>query len=196
MGESTTELTHDIADTRERLGTHLDELENKVSPTAVVDRQKQAAKSRILGVKERALGTARSTGDSASGLTDTVSGKASDAADTAKEQYAGAPIAAGIAAFGLGMVIAALVPATRAEQQAAVQVKDTVQDKAQPLVEDAKQAASDVGQQLKDSATESAQQVKQAGQEAASNVADEGRSSAETIRSEAPGGGSGTTGGY
>jgi vacuolar-type H+-ATPase subunit H len=197
MGESTTELTHDIAATRERLGTHLDELEDKVSPSAVVERKKEAARSRVLGVKERALGTARSAGDSAGGLTDTVSGKASDAADTAKEQYVGAPIAAGIAAFGLGMVIAALVPASRAEQKAAQQVKDTVQEQAQPLVQDAKQAASEVGQQLKDSATESAQQVKQAGTDAAANVADEGRSSAETIRSEAPGGsGSSGSGSY
>ena len=187
MGESTEQLNSDIEDTRDRLGSHLDELQDKVSPSAIAERKKEAAKSRIVGVKEKALGTARSARDSApspSGATDRVSGAASDAADTAKDQFQGAPIAAGVAAFGLGMVIAALVPATRAEQKAAVQLKDTVHEQAQPLVADAKQAATEVGQQLKESATESAQHVKDVGTDAVSTVTDEGRSSADAVRSE------------
>jgi gas vesicle protein len=189
MGERTEELTTDIAQTRERLGTHLDELENKVSPSAIAHRKKEATRSRLLGVKEKALGTARSAGDNASGtasgLTDSVSGTASDAADTAKEQFHGAPIAAGVAAFGLGMVISALIPSTRAEQKAAVQVKDVAQEQAQPLVADVKQAASEAGQQLKESAVESAQQVKDTGTEAVATVKDEGQSSAANVKSEA-----------
>ncbi len=188
MGESTEELTHDIEESRNRLGAHLDELQDKVSPAAIADRKKQAARSKVLGIREKALGTARQAGDKASGtgsgLTDKVSGTASDAADTAQEQFQGAPLAAGVAAFGLGMVISALIPATRAEQKAAVQVKSTVQEQAQPLVADAKQAAAEVGQNLKDSATESAQQVKQTGQEAAAHVKDEGQSSAQNVKSE------------
>ncbi|MCW2816475.1 MAG: hypothetical protein JWN84_3930 [Nocardioides sp.] len=188
MGESTEELTHDIEESRNRLGAHLDELQDKVSPAAIVDRKKQATRSKVLGVREKALGTARHAGDKASGtgagLTDKVSGTASDAADTAQQQYQGAPLAAGVAAFGLGMVISAMIPSTRAEQKAAVQVKETVQEQAQPLMADAKQAATDVGQSLKDSATESAQQVKQTGQEAAAHVKDEGQSSAQNVKSE------------
>lgn len=180
MGESTEQLTGDIEESRNRLGSHLDELQDKVSPAAIAERKKEAARSRIVGVREKALGTARSARDSAP----SPSGAASDAADSAKDQFQGAPIAAGVAAFGLGMVIAALVPATRAEQKAAVQLKDTVQEQAQPLVEDAKQAATEVGQNLKGSAAESAQQVKDVGTDAVTTVADEGRSSAETVRSE------------
>lgn len=188
MGESTTELNQDIEETRNRLGGHLDELQDKVSPSAIAGRQKEAARSRLLGVKEKALGTARSANESTPSPSDAVS-KASDAAsaagDTAKEQYQGAPIAAGIAAFGLGMVISALVPATRAEQKAAVQVKDTVQEQAQPLVADAKQAATEVGQNLKEQATDAVQQVKDTGAEAAGNVQGEAKSSAESVRSDA-----------
>lgn len=186
MGESTTELTHDIEETRNRLGSHLDELSDKVSPAAIVDRKKEAARSRVLGVKEKAFGTARSLNDSTPSPSD-AAGVASGAADTAKEQYAGAPIAAGIAAFGLGMVISALVPATRAEQKAAVQLKDTVQEQAQPLVADAKQAATEVGQNLKDSAAGSVEEVKAVGQDAVSTVKDEGQSSAETVKSQTSG---------
>ena len=108
MGESTEELTHDIERTRGQLSEHLDELQDKVSPSAIAARQKDAARQRVLGVREKVMGTARSATDSVgsagSGMTDTVAGRASDAADTAKQQFQGAPVAAGVAAFGLGMV--------------------------------------------------------------------------------------------
>jgi gas vesicle protein len=178
MGESTEELNHDIEETRNRLGGHLDELQDKVSPAAIADRKKEAAKAKVVGFKEKALGTARAANDA------TPSPSPSAASDTAKQQFHGAPLAAGVAAFGLGMVIAALIPATEAESKAAVQVKDAVQDKAQPLMEDAKAAATDIGQNLKDSAAESAQQVKATGTEAVANVKDEGQSSVETVRSD------------
>lgn len=177
MGEDTEQLTSDIADTRDRMSSHLDELQDKVSPAAIAERQKQAAKAKVGGLKDKAFGTARSAND--------ATPSASDVADTATSQFQGAPLAAGLAAFGLGMVIAALVPATEAESRAAVQLKDTVQDKAQPLMDDAKAAATDIGQNLKDSAAESAQQVKDTGTEAVATVKDEGQSSVETVKSDA-----------
>jgi hypothetical protein len=183
MGNDTDQLTTDIADTRDRMSTHLDELQDKVSPSAIVDRRKQAARAKVGGLREKAFGTARSATDA---LPSAPSGpSASDAADTARQQFQGAPIAAGLAAFGLGMVIAARVPASDAESRAAVQVKDAVQDKAQPLVDDAKQAATDLGQNLKDSAVTSAQQVKDTGVDAVATVKDEGRSSVASVRSDA-----------
>jgi gas vesicle protein len=177
MGEDTDQLTADIAQTRDRMSGHLDELQDKVSPTAIVDRQKQAARAKVGGIKEKAFGTARSAGN--------ATPSPSDASDAARHQVQGAPIAAGLAAFGLGMVIAALVPATEAESKAAVQVKDVVQDKAQPLMEDAKAAATDIGQNLKESAAQSAQQVKDTGTEAVATVKDEGQSSVQTVKSDA-----------
>ncbi|WP_148613475.1 DUF3618 domain-containing protein [Nocardioides rubriscoriae] len=176
MGQDTDQLTTDIADTRDRMSTHLDELQDKVSPAAIVDRRKQAARAKVGGLREKALGTARSAND--------ATPSASDAADTARQQFQGAPLAAGLAAFGLGMVVAALVPASEAESRAAVQVKDAVQDKAQPLVDDAKQAATELGADLKDSAASSAQQVKDVGTDAVGTVKDEGRSSAASVGSE------------
>jgi ElaB/YqjD/DUF883 family membrane-anchored ribosome-binding protein len=187
MGQDPNQLTDDITQTRRDLSSHLDELQDKVSPAAIVDRRKAAARERVGSVREKVMGTTRGTKDTVSGAGDRLSGTAGDAADTAKQQFQGSPLAAGAAAFGLGMVIAALIPASEAESRAAVQVKDTVQDRAQPLVEDAKSAAGEVGEQVKQSAAEAADQVKQTGQDAASRVQDEGASSAQNVRSEAPG---------
>lgn len=178
MGQDTDQLTGDIATTRDNLSSHLDELQDKVSPSAIAGRQKAAARDKVRGVKDKVMGSAQGAGGS-------VGSTASDAADTARDQFQGSPLAAGLAAFGLGMVVASLIPATKAESRAAAQVKDVVQDKAQPLVQDAKDAAAEVGQNLKENATEAADQVRQTGTEAVSNVKDEGQSSVQTVRSDA-----------
>lgn len=191
MGQDTDQLTNDITQTRQDLSSHLDELQDKVSPAAIVDRKKTAARERVGGVRDKVMGSARETtgqlSDQVSGTGDKISGTASDATDTAKQQFQGSPLAAGVAAFGLGMVVAALIPATQAESRAAVQAKDALREQAQPLVEDAKGAATQVGEQLKESAVEAADQVRQTGQEAASRVQGEATSSAESVRSETPG---------
>ena len=46
MGQSTEELTTQIAGTRESLATDLDALQNRVSPSAIVERRKEAARGR------------------------------------------------------------------------------------------------------------------------------------------------------
>lgn len=189
MGQDTEQLSNEIAETRGNLSNHLDELQYKVSPSAIVDRKKAAARDRVSGVRHKVMGTASgaTTGVSGavSGVGDSLSGTAGDASHAAKQQFQGSPLAAGIAAFGLGMVIAALVPATGAESRAAVQVKDTLQDKAQPLLDDAKDAAIEVGQHLKETSSDAVDQVRQTGQDAAARVQDEGASSAQAVRSDA-----------
>ncbi|WP_134768499.1 DUF3618 domain-containing protein [Nocardioides sp. 1609] len=195
MGEDTEQLSTEIAATRGNLANHLDELQDKVSPAAIVDRKKAAARDRVGNVRSKVMGSAGGAKDSVTGTVSgavsgaggSVSGTASEAAETAKDQFQGSPLAAGVAAFGLGMVIAALVPATRAESRAAVQVKDAVQDHAQPLVEDVKAAAAEVGGQVKDNAAEAVEQVKQTGQDATGRVKDEGTTAVETVRTDTQG---------
>lgn len=198
MGQSPEELTAQIAQTRNDLAADLDQLQDKVSPSAIVDRRKAAARQRVLGVRDKVMGRAHQAGDTAGGVAGAAGDKASSVADaasdaasrtaaTAQERYDGAPLAAGVAAFGLGMVVAALFPATRAEAQAAAQVKDTLQQQAAPLVEDAKAAVADVGQELRDAARTSVEEVRHTAQDAASRVQDEGTSAADQVRSETTG---------
>ena len=70
MGQSTEELSQEIAETRQSMTANVDALQDKVSPSAIVERRKQAARGRMLGVRDRVMGTAHhvrsSTSDSAS----------------------------------------------------------------------------------------------------------------------------------
>ena len=57
MGTSTEELNHDIARTRAELSQDVDALQYKVSPAAIIERRKSAARGRMASVKSKVMGT-------------------------------------------------------------------------------------------------------------------------------------------
>lgn len=187
MGQSTEELSTQIAGTRESLASDLDALQDRVSPSAIVERRKEAARSKVRSVKDKVMGSGNSVAHAAGSTgTDAVAGVKSgvgDAKDAAGDAIEGSPLAAGLVAFGAGLVIAALIPGSEAEKRASQRVADA----AEPLIDEAKSMGQDVGSNLKESATEAAQQVKESVQGSAQRVQEEGRSSAQTVKSEAPG---------
>lgn len=198
MGQSTEELSSEIAGTRQRMSADIDALQDRVSPAAIVDRRKEAARSRVASWRDKVMGKAQdvrssaaSTGSSAAGGVQGAAGSAASgvqsAAGTAQDKIEGSPLAAGLVAFGAGVVIAGLFPATRAEASAASTVVDTAQEKGQPLVDHAKSVGQDLGQDLKETATQAAQQVKETTTESAAKVQGEGRSAVESVRSDAQG---------
>ena len=64
MGQSTEELNSQIEDTRQRMASDLDTLQDRVSPSAIVERRKQAVKGRFASAKDKVMGTAHSAKDS------------------------------------------------------------------------------------------------------------------------------------
>ena len=75
MGQTTEELNAEIAGTRESLASDLDALQDRVSPSAIVERRKAAAKGRIHQVRARVMGSV----DSARSSTGDASGQAAGA---------------------------------------------------------------------------------------------------------------------
>jgi gas vesicle protein len=189
MGESTEELSTEIAGTRQRMASDLDALQDRVSPSAIMDRRKEAARSGVLGVRDKIMGKASDVrsgaGSAGSGATDTLQGAAQGAAHGVQGQVQGSPLAAGLVAFGAGVVIAGLIPATAKEAQLASTLADTAQEKGGPLVEQAKSLGQEMGQDLKDRAAGAAQEVKDTATESVGRVKDEGQTAAENVRSEA-----------
>ena len=60
MGTSTEELSNDIARTRADLEQDLDALQDKVSPSAIMERRKSAVRGRLASAKDRVMGTGQS----------------------------------------------------------------------------------------------------------------------------------------
>jgi hypothetical protein len=91
---------------------------------------------------------------------------------------AGSPLIAGAVAFGIGALVAVLLPETEPEQRAAAAV--------QPQLAAATEAMKDVGQQTletaKSSAQDAAQEIKGSAAEHASDVTAEARDAAAHVK--------------
>ena len=106
-----------------------------------------------------------------------------DAVSGAQDKVQGAPLAAGLVAFGAGIIVAALIPASEKEAVAAGHVVDAAKEHGQPVVDQAKSMAQDVVQDVKETATDAAQEVKDTATDSAAKVKAEGQSGADEVRS-------------
>ena len=163
MGQSTEELSTDIAGTRQNLASDLDALQDRVSPQAIMDRRKAAVRGRVSSVKEKVMGS----GHSASS---TASSTVGDTASAVGQQVQGSPLGAGLVAFGAGLVVAGLFPATRMESNVAQKATDLAQEHGQPLKDEAASAAREMGDNLKEAGTKAADEVKSTAQDSAARV--------------------------
>jgi len=187
MGQSTEELTKQISGTRDDLAQDLNALHDKVSPSAIVGRRTAAAKGRVQQVRSRVMGTVQGAQEGASSAAGSVSDTTHQALDTAEERFDGSPLAAGLVAFGAGVVVSALFPATEKETRAAHRLVDAAKEHGQPLADEARSVGQEMGAQLKETASEAAQQVKDSATESAERVRDEGQNAAESVKSDVEG---------
>jgi gas vesicle protein len=200
--QSPEEIRREIEQTRANLGETLHDIEDRVSPSRIKERRTEAVKSRWRNVKESVMGTSddvryqadqrrQQVSGAASGAASQLSDAASGAVDTVKSapdqamnRARGNPLAAGLVAFGGGLLLASVLPATQREQEAASTLKDRY---AEPV----KQQLQEVGQQAKEglqgTAQQAVQEVKSTAQEAVQNTKSEAQSSAQSVRGDAQG---------
>lgn len=188
MGQSTEELTVEIAETRQSMTSNVDALQDKVSPAAIVERRKEAARGRARGLRDKVMGSAHGAGTSTSGAVgstkDSVTDTAHSAVSGTQDRIQGSPLAAGLVAFGAGVIVAALVPASDKEARVASQVVDAAKEHGQPVVDQAKSMAQDVVENVKETATQAVAEVKDTATDSADRVKSEGQSGADEIRSQ------------
>jgi len=139
-------------------------------------------------VADKAYATKDAVADKAYAAKDTVSEKASEASEavreapaTVKRKTQGNPLAAGVIAFGLGMLVSSLIPSSEKERQAVSQLQDNLE----PVKQKATEMAQDVGEGLKPAAQEAAQSVKSTAQEGVESVKQEGQSAAQDVKDQA-----------
>lgn len=183
MGKEPEVIERDIEATREDLTRNVDVLADRVSPSKVVGRKVDNVKGGVSSVKDKIMGSAHS----AAGSTPDVSGKASDAVDGLASRTQGSPLAAGLVAFGAGLVIASLIPASDKEAELAEQAIDVAKEHGQPVIDQAKSVGQEVGEHVKESATEAASELKSSAQGSAQHVAAEGQSAAEAVKHDTQG---------
>jgi ElaB/YqjD/DUF883 family membrane-anchored ribosome-binding protein len=209
MGSRPDEIRNEIEQTRDELAYDVDRLADRTSPGRVVGRKVEGVKEKARGMAEKVMGAKDSASDAASSAgsmaadgAQTVAARAGDAASAAggavsragdKIQTAvrqtpdavvsrarGNPVAAGMIAFGVGLLVASLLPETEAEKWAG----GAVADRSEGLVEQIKATGREVAHDLSGSAREAADSVKETAKEAANNTAEQAKESGRTTARE------------
>lgn len=177
MSESPESIRADIDRTREELGLDVDALADKVSPSKIAHRQTDKIKGAFGSVRERIMGAADDAGSSLQGAGSSAASGVSDAAHNAKAKVEGNPLAVGLVAFGAGLVLASLIPASAKEKEVASAVKE----QAQPLVDEAQSVAKEVGAHLKEPAQDAVAAVKETATDAVENVKSDATDATATV---------------
>jgi hypothetical protein len=177
MTNNPDELRANIEATRRDLGSDVDALADKVTPSKIAERQTRKVKSAIRSVKDRVMGAADDATGSVSSVGDTLSG----AGHTVAAKAQGNPIAVGLIAFGVGWLAASLVPASEKEKQVAASVKEA----AQPLIHNVTGAAKEVADELRQPAQDAAQAVKESATGAVRNVQGEASTAVDDVKVQA-----------
>jgi hypothetical protein len=181
MATEAERIRSEIDVTRENLAYDIDRLADRTSPSRIVNRRWESMKSKVGSMKDTVMGVSE---DAMTGVSDRMSGvsdRASDLADNVREapdtvarRTRGNPVAAGLIAFGAGLLAASLLPETDAERRIAGTVSDRAGDMLEPIKETGRQLAADVGETVKDASRE----VGETAKEAASNTATRARETA------------------
>ena len=188
-----------IEATRAGLSNDVNELGDKVSPAQIAKRQRDKVRGSVLSVKDHIMGSADSAKASTSGalssVNDTVSsvGNAvSGAPRKVVQQPQGRPLAAGLIAFGAGVLLSALLPASQPEAKAAAALKEQAQPLVSQLTSTAKEAAGNLQEpaqnaleSVKSTATDAVGTVKEEGTSAAADVKDQAQDAKDTVQQEA-----------
>jgi gas vesicle protein len=188
MSENPDAIRADIEATRARLGTNVDAVADKVTPSNIVQRQTDKVKDAVFGVKDKIMGTAEdavdgvgsAVGGAGSAVGSTLGDAGSAIGDTPHKvamKAQGSPIAAGLIAFGAGLLVSSLIPPSAKEREAAQALKSA----AEPVTSQLTEAAKDVAQGLQEPAQEALENVKTTAAHAAEQVKEEGQTAVSDV---------------
>jgi uncharacterized protein YjbJ (UPF0337 family) len=182
MAEEPDQIRDDIEVTRDRLAQDVDRLADKTSPSRMAQRRLAGAKTKVRGLSDRVMGSAHDNGgtakDKAGDMAGAVREQAGQVADQVRQapaavgrQTQGNPVAAGLIAFGAGMLVASLLPATTLEKRAGRQLRERADDLVEPVRQPLTESAEHLREDLGSHAQESLASVRDTAKDAARSTA-------------------------
>jgi hypothetical protein len=184
------ELRRQIAETRQGLTSTLDDIEDRVSPKRIRQRRGAQVKSRFSRLRESVMGSrdedyyygAPSRREQIAERVTEAKDSVKAAPDIARQRARGNPLAAGLIAFGGGLLLASVLPATEPEQEAAERLRDRFEE---PVKDQLREA----GQQTRDRLQEPVQQAVEEVQQTAGDAAERTRQDAQNASADVRTGG-------
>jgi len=155
----------------------LEAIGDRVSPERMVERRKAAIGQKARSMRDSVMGSRDyeepklthlrgQAREQAGKAMSTAADRVQHAPDMVAERARGNPLAAGVVAFGAGMLLATLFPETPTEHR----MLDAAQPQLQHAAEGLKEASRDLAQDAKQHGQEAASELKNAGSDAASSV--------------------------
>lgn len=175
MAANPDQLTEDIAATRDRMSGTVDEVRTRVSPSQAIERRTESARQSISDGGTAVAEQTRHMADEATGRGRRAM---SAAADTARDK----PLLTGAAAFGAGLLVGALAPASNTEQRATRRLQSDMEE---PMREAMSDSAHQIGDRVADQAHEGTERVREEAQHAMDDVRDEAHDATEAARERA-----------
>lgn len=181
MSDDPDAIRADIEATRRNLSGDVDALADKVTPSKIAQRQTRKVKGAFHSISERIMGSADDVRSGVGGAVSDAGSSVADAGRTVVNKAQGNPLAVGLIAFGIGALIASLIPPSTKEQELASAAKDA----AQPLLHEAAEVGKQVADDLKEPAQQAVQSVKETAQEGVSTVKEEATDRASDVADDA-----------
>lgn len=172
MGETPDEIRADIESTRSGLSQTATVLADKVSPSKIARRRVEAVKGMAGSARDTVMGSAQSLADTGSATTAQVADTLGQAPVRAQQAARGNPLAAGMIAFGAGLLAATLIPTSDPEARAGGQIKESLVD---PLRRTAQDSAQEITSDLSEQTQQAMESVTGAAREALNTTAEEAR---------------------
>lgn len=173
MATRTDELTAEIQTTRGRMDRTLDDIGDRAGPGRLTERLKGAVSS----TKDTVMGTA---GDARHSVADSAGG----ASDAVKRQSQGNPLAAGLVAFGAGLLAGSVLPESRTENTLAREVQSKAQA---PIRDQVKESAEAVSDQVGERVGEAREHISEEGRHAKDEVASDVSERSDAVKGHAQG---------
>lgn len=192
MTQSTSpdDIRADIERTRAELSHNVDTLGDTVNPKNVASRQVDRVKDKARTIRDSVMGAPDDPSDQgrAGDLQAAVSDRAGAVGDAvssapalARRKTRGNPLAAGLIAFGVGLLASSLIPASRKEQQAV----GTLQDTLEPLTKQVTEVAKEMADNLREPAQQAAESIKAVATDGAANVKGQAESAKDDLAAQA-----------
>ena len=171
-------IRRDIERTQDDLGSNVDALTDRMDPRQVVRHRKERARGAWQRVKENVMGSAQEARQTSGSRMSAASSTAQermhgmqermhDMGEASREQTQGHPLAAGLIAFGLGVLASALLPPSPPERRLGGRLKEEAQEHSGQFKQQATEAARQTRDNLREPAQHAAESVRgKAGQHA------------------------------
>lgn len=181
MSKDSHELRADIAQTRDELRSDVDAIVDKVSPSHIAHRQTARIKDSVTKVKESVMGRSEDMSERTQHLAHDANEAVHEAPQKVAQQTRGNPLAAGLIAFGAGLLASSLIPGSRQEEEMVQRLKD----KAEPLTTELTDAAKQVAEDMKEPVSAVVDDLRDTAQQSVDRVKSETVSESEHLQQEA-----------